>query len=78
MGVFDMVFGMIYNILSVYAGIRVIELFLVPKSRNRNISIPLYIGTWLVNSVVYYVSDSGIGLTRLSIFLCFAISVFCR
>ena len=45
----DMVFGAIYNMLSVYVGIRVIELFLVSKDRSRKISLPLYIGTWLVN-----------------------------
>ena len=73
----DMVFGAIYNMLSVYVGIRVIELFLVSKDRSRKISLPLYIGTWLVNSVVYYVPNSGIMPTRLSIFLCFiALAIF--
>lgn len=73
MEAFDMIFGMIYNILSVYVGIRVIELFLIPKHRKWIISCPLYIGTWLINSVVFYLSDSGISLTRLSILLCFIV-----
>ena len=75
MEVIDMAFGAVYNILSVYVGIRVIELFLISKNRSWKISFPLYIGTWLVNSVVYYVPDSGIIPTRLSIFLCFIVLV---
>lgn len=74
METFDMAFGMIYNILSVYAGIRVIELFLVPKRMNWKVSFPLYIGTWLVNSLTYILSLE-MNLTSLSALMCLVILV---
>lgn len=72
MEVSDAIFNMLFNILSIYACVRGIELFLLPKRRKRIVSIPLYIGAWLVNSL-FYVLDAGISLTRLSFLLCFLV-----
>ena len=66
----DAIFNMICNILSVYACVRGMELFLVPRHRGWKVSAPLYIGAWLVNSL-FYVLGAGISLTSLSFWLCF-------
>ncbi len=70
MGAADAIFNMICNILSIYACVRGLEIFLVPRHRGWMVSVPLYIGTWLVNSL-FYVLDVGIRLTNLSFLVCF-------
>ena len=67
MGAADAIFNMICNILSIYACVRGMEIFLVPRHRGWMVSVPLYIGTWLVNSMLY-VLGAGINLTSLSFF----------
>lgn len=70
MGASDAIFKMICNILSIYACVRGIELFLVPRHRGWKVSAPFYIGIWLVNSL-FYALDAGIRLTNLSFLVCF-------
>ncbi len=70
MGAADAIFNMICNILSIYACVRGMEIFLVPRHRGWMVSVPLYIGTWLVNSL-FYVLDVGIRYTNLSFWVCF-------
>ncbi len=69
MGVADILFNMICNILSVYGTIRGMELFLTSRHRKWQVSVPLYIGAWLVNSLCFV--STNIRLTNLSFFLCF-------
>ena len=73
MGVSDAIFNMIFNILSIYACVRGMELFLVPRHREWNIALPFYIGVWLVTSLSYVL---GIRLTNLSFVLGFMTLAF--
>ncbi len=75
MGVSDAIFNMIFNILSIYACVRGMELFLVPRHREWNIALPFYIGVWLVTSLSY-VLGAGIRLTNLSFVLGFMTLAF--
>ncbi len=54
MNVYDLLFSMLFNILSMYMNIRVIKLFLPVKITNGMITFPLYAGAWLFNWSVYY------------------------
>ena len=75
MELYKLISFMIYNILSVYVGVRIIELFLIRNYRRQKMAIFLYSGTWLINSIVS-ILDCGIIFTRISIVLCFIILAF--
>ena len=59
MELYKLISFMIYNILSVYVGVRIIELFLIRNYRRQKMAIFLYSGTWLINSIVS-ILDCGI------------------
>ena len=52
MELYKLISFMIYNILSVYVGVRIIELFLIRNYRRQKMAIFLYSGTWLINSIL--------------------------
>ena len=73
MDIYNIVFNVIYNILSVYVGIRVLDLFLIKKDKTWIIKMCIYIAIWLSNSIIY-VSEFGIWATRMSIIVGFSIA----
>lgn len=73
MDVYNIVFNVIYNVLSVYVGIRVLDLFLIKKEKTWIIKICVYVAIWLTNSIIY-VSEFGIWPTRISIIIGFSVA----
>lgn len=68
MTVYDALFSLIFNMLSIYINIRVIKLFLPAKITKDTITIPIYAGVWLFNWLVYYFINIQ-NLTTISLFV---------
>lgn len=68
MDIYDALFSAVFNILGVYANIRVIKLFLNQKSNNRILNMCLYTFAWGINWIFFYKYQNP-NLTTLSLFV---------
>lgn len=54
MGIYDALFSAIFNMLSIYIDVRMLKLFLPVRVKESLITMPVYIGVWLVNWLIFY------------------------
>lgn len=54
MGIYDALFNMIFNLLSIYIDIRIIKLFLPAREVEKALARSLCLGVWVINWLVYY------------------------
>lgn len=68
MRIYDALFSAAFNVFSIYAGIRMIKLFLPVKIKKAIITIPIYAGVWFCNWIIYYFINIQ-NLTTVSLFI---------
>lgn len=75
MEIYEIIFRLVYNILSVYVGFRTVDFFLVKKNIKWERKFCLYFILWLINSLLYIFS-TGIVVVRTSIIICYLCVAF--
>lgn len=68
MEVYNVLFSMVFNMLSIYIDVRVLKLFLPNRITKASITMPIYIGVWLINWFAFYFFNMP-NLTTLSMLI---------